>query len=206
MIVVEGSETVLVTLQADAAYTIGSPNNATVTILDFLHEPNTAPVFQSIPTLIQIAELRLLQFTLEATDQEAPAQKLTFSLAPGAPLGALLGTNGDFQWRPGERDGPGTYPITVRVTDDGTPPLSDSATFSVVVDEVNSAPVFVDTREKYVKVGSQLRFPTAMDFDIPANALTVALGPDSPKGLTLDPFTGLCVWIPELVTGGHQPF
>ena len=114
--------------------------------------------------MIQIDELRPLQFTLGATDQEAPPQKLTFSLEPGAPLGAILRTNGQFQWRPNEQQGPGTYPITVRVTDDGTPPLSDTGSFMVAVNEVNSAPVFVDTREKYVEARQPTPLPHGSGF------------------------------------------
>ena len=32
-----------------------------------------------------------------------------------------------------EAQGPGTYPVTVRVTDNGLPPLSDAQTFTIVV-------------------------------------------------------------------------
>jgi len=40
---------------------------------------------------------------------------------PGAPAGASISAAGLFKWRPTELQGPGVYPITVRVTDNGTP-------------------------------------------------------------------------------------
>jgi hypothetical protein len=165
---------------------------------------NTAPVLQPIPVTVTIDELHLLRLTFQATDAEG--QQLTFSLDPGAPPTAAVQTNGQFQWRPSEQEGPGSYPITVRVTDNGTPPLSDHATFTVIVNEVNSPPFFVDTREKYVKAGATLRFPTATDLDIPANRLTYSLSPDAPQGVSLDPVTGLCTWIPDSSQIGVRRF
>jgi hypothetical protein len=165
---------------------------------------NTAPVLQPIAPTITIEELHLLRLTFQATDAEG--QKLTFSLDPGAPPSATVQTNGQFQWRPSEQEGPGSYPITVRVTDTGTPPLSDHATFTVMVNEVNSPPFFVDTREKYVKAGDTLRFPTAADLDIPANRLSYTLGVDTPPGVSLDPVTGLCTWVPDSSQIGVRRF
>jgi hypothetical protein len=71
---------------------------------------------------------------------------------------------------------------------------------------VNSAPFFVDTREKYVKVGTQLRFPTAVDLDIPANRLSFSLSPDAPPGVSLDPVSGVCGWTPEAAQMGTHQF
>jgi hypothetical protein len=75
-----------------------------------------------------------------------------------------------------------------------------------VVGEVNSAPYFVDTREKYVKVGSELRFPTATDLDIPANRLSFTLGPGAPPGVSLDPVSGICSWTPDASQVGTERF
>lgn len=43
---------------------------------------------------------------------------------------------------PDESQGPGTYPVTLRVTDNGEPPLTAERTFQVTVNEVNAAPEF----------------------------------------------------------------
>ena len=64
---------------------------------------------------------------------------LTYSLEPGAPAGATIDPNtGVFSWTPTPGQGPATYNITVRVTDAGSPSMSDTETFAVTV---NAAPV-----------------------------------------------------------------
>ena len=64
---------------------------------------------------------------------------LTYSLDPGAPTGASIDANiGAFSWTPAPDQGPGTYNITVRVTDNGSSPRSDTKTFAVTV---NAPPV-----------------------------------------------------------------
>src|SRR5205823_9332376 len=80
-----------------------------------------------------------LSFTATATDPDS-GQTLSYRLDPGAPPGASINTSsGGFVLTPTEAQGPGTYPVTVRVTDNGSPPLSDAQTFTIVV---NSAVEF----------------------------------------------------------------
>ena len=70
-----------------------------------------------------VDEGALLSFTATATDADLPANTLTFSLDAGAPAGASIDpATGLFTWTPSEAQGPGVYPVTVRVTDNGTPP------------------------------------------------------------------------------------
>ena len=57
-------------------------------------------------------------------DADLPANTLSFSLDAGAPAGATITPAGAFSWTPTEAQGPGVYSITVRVTDNGTPPLA----------------------------------------------------------------------------------
>jgi hypothetical protein len=65
-----------------------------------------------------------------------PAQQFTYSLAPGAPRGARIDrTNGVFNWAPSAAYARTTNAITIRVTDNGVPSLTDSKTFLVVVDD-----------------------------------------------------------------------
>ena len=66
--------------------------------------------------------------------------RLTYSLEPGAPMGATINpTNGLFTWTPSASQGPELYSLTVRVTDNGTPPLSDLKTFQVTVNRITEA-------------------------------------------------------------------
>src|SRR5262249_33832702 len=98
---------------------------------------NTLPVLGVIGDQT-VDEGSMLSFTATATDPDLPAQALTFSLI-GAPDGAAINaTTGAFSWTPTEAQGPGTFTFTVRVTDDGSPNLSDEESITVTVNEVNA--------------------------------------------------------------------
>jgi hypothetical protein len=94
---------------------------------------NSAPVLAPISDKI-VNEGSLLTFTAMATDADIPANSLTFTLDPGAPAGATINaTNGVFSWTPPIGFSPATNTVTIRVTDDGSPPLSDAKTFAIAV-------------------------------------------------------------------------
>ncbi len=65
----------------------------------------------------------------------------------------------------------GTYPVTVTVTDDGAPNLTDSETFALVVSNVNRAPVAIADAVEVSENGS-------VTFDPVLNTLGIALGLD----------------------------
>jgi hypothetical protein len=96
-------------------------------------ESNLPPVLAAI-TNRTIAEGSLLTVTNTATDADLPVQQLTFSLGAGAPTGASIHpASGVFTWRPTEFQGGTNYPISVIVTDDGSPSLSATQSFVVTV-------------------------------------------------------------------------
>src|SRR5205823_11787973 len=109
-----------------------------------------------------------LTFTNTATDADLPPQILTFSLS-NSPAGAVVNaTNGIFTWTPSEAQGPGTNEITVIVTDDGTPHLSRARTFTVVVNELNTAPVLPEqTNRTSSGLAAVIVTNTASDADLP---------------------------------------
>jgi hypothetical protein len=77
----------------------------------------------------------IVMITNSASDPlDNPPNSLTFSLDPGAPpLASINPTNGFFLWPTASGDINTTNGITVRVTDDGVPPLSDSKSFTLTV-------------------------------------------------------------------------
>ena len=75
----------------------------------------------------------LLSLTASATDTDLPPQTLTFTLGSGAPTGATITTNGLFTWTPTHAQSPSSNHIVVIVTDNGTPPLSATQSFTVTV-------------------------------------------------------------------------
>jgi hypothetical protein len=92
--------------------------------------------------------------------------------------------------------------ITVRVTDDGAPALSDTRSFTVVVNEVNNAPVLTPIPDQIVAAGNQLMIVnSATDSDVPKNILTFSLDSDAPPGAVIDPASGLLTWTPETNPG-----
>jgi lamin tail-like protein/putative Ig domain-containing protein len=104
--------------------TPGSPNTL---------ESNLPPVLAPISDRI-IHEGSQLSFVVRATDPNLVPQILTFSLDPGGPPGAAVHpTDGVFTWTPGPGTAPSKNPVTVRVTDNGRPQLSDTKTFTIEV-------------------------------------------------------------------------
>ena len=96
---------------------------------------NVAPVLAAISNRTVTAGTPI-SFTATAADDNWPAQTLMFALAPGCPAGTCITTNGSFSWTPCQAHAVSSNCLTVTVTDNGTPPLSDSKSFSVVVDGV----------------------------------------------------------------------
>jgi hypothetical protein len=125
---------------------------------------------------------------------------LTYSLDPGAPAGASINPiTGAFTWKPTEAQGPGAYDVTIRVTDNGTPPLDDSETITIIVSETNNAaPTLTAIANQTVLAGNTLTFTnTASDTDVPLD-LTFSLDPGAPPGADVNPSTGVFAWTPPL--------
>src|SRR5262249_56618622 len=91
----------------------------------------------------------LRTFRARGIDGDLRADVLSYGLAAGAPAGASINAStGVFSWTPTESQGGSVYNVTVVVTDNGTPVLTDSKTFSITVNEVNSAPVLAAISNK----------------------------------------------------------
>ena len=123
-------------------YTVndGALDSNTATVSITVVGVEDAPVLNPVgnQTIDEGAELT---FTATATDSDLPADTLTFSLADGTgavPTGAAITAGGLFSWTPTEAQGPGTYTFDV-VVSDGT--ITDSETITVMVTEVNAAPI-----------------------------------------------------------------
>jgi len=96
---------------------------------------NVPPVLDAIANAT-VAPGTPVLFTATATDANWPAQALTFGLGSNAPAGATITPGGAFAWTPSQAQGGQSYPIDVIVTDNGTPPLSRTGSFTVSVDGV----------------------------------------------------------------------
>ncbi len=121
---------------------------------------------------------------------------LTYSLDPGAPPGAGINPyTGLFTWTPTEAQGPGVYDVTIRVTDSGSPALSDFETISIVVTETNNfTPTLASIANRTVLAGDTVTFTnSASDSDLPLD-LSFRLDAGAPSGAEVDPQSGVFVW------------
>ncbi len=161
---------------------------------------NAAPVLAAIGNKT-VSEGTALTFTASATDANA-GQTKTFSLDAGAPAGASINaTSGAFTWTPTESQGPASFPITVRVTDNGSPVSNDFETITVTVNEVNTAPVFATITDQTANEQQTFTFTAGVtDADLPAQSFTYSLV-NAPVGMTINTNSGAISWTPSEADG-----
>ncbi len=89
-----------------------------------------------------------LKFDVPAFDPDCgDFQTLFFSLEGDAPPGATIDpATGEFAWTPTTEQASRDWRITVRVTDDGSPPLSSTGAFDAGPGEGSDAPKVVSYR------------------------------------------------------------
>jgi len=104
-----------------------------------------------------------LSITNFASDPDLPAQTLTFTLLSGPANAALDPADGVFTWRPLVSQQDTTNPITVRVTDDGTPGLSDTNTFTITVSPL-VAPMLTSIAVQDTQVSLGVDGPVGPDY------------------------------------------
>ena len=163
---------------------------------------NAAPRLEPIGDQT-IDESDSLTFTAVGNDPGLIDNVIRYSLDANAPAGAAIDPlTGDFTWTPTEDQGPATYNVTVRVSDNGTPAQSTAETITITVGEVNSNPILAPIGNQSVDEETELTFTaTATDADLPANTLTFSLDPGAPTGATIDPQTGVFSWTPTEAQG-----
>jgi hypothetical protein len=161
-----------------------------------VNDINSAPVLDPIGNQA-VDELVTLAFTATASDSDIPTNTLAFSLSPGAPSGAAITPGGAFTWTPTEAQGPGAYPVTIIVTDNGSPVLDDSETFNINVAEVNLTPTLELIGDQSGAEQTLITFDaSASDPDLPLNTLAFSLDPGAPAGAAINPVSGLFTWDP----------
>jgi hypothetical protein len=147
-----------------------------------------------------ISEGQLFTLPNAASDTDMPAQQLSFSLDTGSPEGMTINASGEINWTPTEAQGPGNYPVTVRVTDNGEPPASTTQPLTVTVLEVNEPPVLEPIPDVTLVSGRTLHVTNvATDSDLPVQTFAFSLL-SAPADATLDPLTGLLTWRPLIAS------
>jgi Putative Ig domain/FG-GAP repeat len=160
----QGGQVIPITVRATDA----GATSATTTFQVTVANVNQAPV---IPELADqpVDEGSPLSFFIGAVDSDTPSDTLTYSLV-SPPSGAHIDSStGEFTWD--ATDGPLTVPITVKVEDNGTPQMSDTKSFNVVVVSVAPNATFGNGGAVREDQAAQLSFTNPTD---PASADTTA--------------------------------
>lgn len=163
---------------------------------------NTPPTLV-VPESLVVIEGTEVVITATASDTDLPQNNLTFDLAHGAPPGAtIVPDTGLLRWITTEADGPGQFQITVRVTDNGTPPLTTTKSTVVTVLETNQPPILDHIPDFSADEGQLIEFAaTARDLDWPPNKLQFSLNPQVPAGASVNPASGVFTWRPSPTQG-----
>src|SRR5204862_7541740 len=102
-----------------------------------------------------------------AEDPDLPLQPLVISMLAGPP-GSSVTPGGLFLWSPGEDQGPSTNRVVVVAADDGSPSLTATQRFTIIVRELNYPPAVPAIPEHAVDEEQSLAFTiSATDPDLP---------------------------------------
>ena len=125
------------------------PTTVSLTIEQVNHAPTLALVAdQTIPEMVLFNSL-----TLAGADSDADT--LTYTVEAGPTGLTVNGSTGVVSWTPTEAQGPGDYPVAVRVTD--APGLHADRSFKIHVTEVNRDPSLAAMRRPDRQSGRRRR-------------------------------------------------
>jgi len=156
---------------------------------------NTTPPTISVVPNVTLNAGQTLSLSVTASDPN-PQNTLTFSLGPGAPDGVVVNpASGQITWATSPSFGGTTNLISVIATDDGQPPLSATNTFTVIVKEVNVAPVPPSIGTQTVNELTLLTVTnTATESNIHSTLGYLLLNP--PAGMVINA-NGIITWTPQ---------
>jgi hypothetical protein len=113
-------------------FTVTVPAYTIVNLLIPAAQTNTPPIFAGI-TNRTVNVGQTVAFTASATDTDSPPQTLTFALLAGATNATLNTNSGAFSFRPLVTQADSTNNFTLQVSDNGSPSLSATQSFTVTV-------------------------------------------------------------------------
>lgn len=152
------------------------------------HPPTLAPLADAT-----IPELQLWSRTVPGEDLDLPTQTINYSLIQAPEGMAIDAGSGQITWIPAEAQGPGSYPVTVRVADPFG--LYAEQKFTVQVTEANAAPVLAAIDSQWLVYGQSFSLQLAgSDSDLPANPLSYRLVAGPTNAMMTS--TGLLTWTP----------
>ena len=158
--------------------------------------PNQASVASTIADLTATEDQTFTFVVPEFTDPDGDTLTYTATLADNSALPAwLIFNSGDrtLSGAPMEADTPATLTIRVTATDDGEPPQSASATFTLTVEEVNDRPAAPSLTDQAATEGQPFSYTLAAVTDPEGNSVAYTAMLDDggalPAWLTFNPTT-----------------
>lgn len=143
-----------------------------------------APV-NTAPTLAPIADQTVnvgqtVAFTASATDTDSPSQTLTFALLAGVTNATLNANSGAFTFRPLVTQADATSHFMLQVSDNGSPSLSATQIFAVVVNPLSA--------------------PTVSNVFVAGGRFSLSVSGQSGPDYAVETSTNLTQWSTALVT------
>ncbi|HVJ61263.1 MAG TPA: putative Ig domain-containing protein, partial [Tahibacter sp.] len=159
--------------------------------------PNRAPVFTSTPVIA--AEVAAdYAYSVTASDPDS-ADTLSYTLVSG-PAGLTLDANHVVRWRPLLAQ-VGTHTVSLKVTDNGSPSLSATQSFDIVVSvPANNAPPSVTSEPANTATIGTVYAYDVIATDPDGDALSYTLS-QLPNGMTVNA-TGELRWTPIAAQAG----
>jgi hypothetical protein len=125
---------------------------------------NTPPVLAAISNqTVNVGQT--VAFTASATDTDQPPQTLTFSLLSGISSATLNTNSGAFSWRPAGTNANTTNTFTLKVADNGSPIMSATQSFSVMVNPLTQ-PTAASIALSNGKLGFQVSGQAGPDYAV----------------------------------------
>lgn len=155
-------------------------------------EVNSAPTLESITDQTSGVGDRI-SLQLSGTDSDLPANSLTYS-ATGLPPGLkVIGSR--ITGKVAGSDG--TYTVTAKVVDDGSPQRQDTVSFQWFVTSGNNAPVLEFIAKPTIGADGRVTF-TAHATDPDGDKVTYSLTGAVPSGASIKGATGAFNWTPTI--------
>lgn len=167
-----------------------------------VYDENHAPTFTNQTFNIpENAENNTILGTITATDQDQ-GQNLTFSLLSGNELGIFeLTNNGTLKVKDNaklnyEKVANHKVNLRIKVTDNGTPALSNEATVTINLQDVNEAPIFKTTPEATAKVNRVYTYQVVLEDEDATDTPTFSVL-SKPDWLVFDTTTNTLTGVPQ---------
>jgi glucuronoarabinoxylan endo-1,4-beta-xylanase len=136
-----------------------------MSVVTFVGQGNTPPTIAPVPNQTVNPGVTVL-VTNTASDSDLPAQTLTFGAANTFPANATInGASGVFSWRPPVSAANTTNPIQIKVADTGSPNLSATNNFSVIVNAITN-PVISSASLSPGQVSLTVNGPQGPDYTV----------------------------------------